>query len=763
MALKGEVLTFMSQPGLSFPSRQKLDESFVKIMELSRAWWKNSIGDLIASHGGDQKSLKLLALIPAMAMNSKDDPAAYKWHHEIKAAAPEVLDFALQFPHKTDAWLELIRSWTAFGAFKFPDLISLLPSVFSLLPEDDDAVLDILSEICELPTRDEAEEAKKVSIFVPFLLHYSQSEDAQAENLAKIVAALTESCANTLIARTQDPQIQDLFRLLLKLTAAEGVPGVDDESSPVLLNSWYYLCEAALEIEEASIKEIYLAILSALIPALLSKATLPIASIWSQLLTDQRQQFMQLRRDFLDTFLYVQRVFQSCGSDALLQTIYQQLSTEKLSTSEIEVRLRTLIVVAEECEEWNAEWSALVSLLFTKGDLIADIVNAKLAISLLGSLLPSMAPNAAEEAVQMFLAQLDNPSIGEECLNALQRAADCEVACLQQVSTIIQLAARVNPQTSPASFIRFLTRLISDLPVEQAQQQFNLFCELLLTIKPNEDLLVASLKAFKLPQSAPLNASLMARLRTEIWTQKPVVVLSSALELFSQQPPAFYLCFSDNQNGAILACQQLIKQLYQLGSFVEANSIVHLSVNAWKGDALPILSSATQLLLSTTFPDLNSQDEAFEPLLEGWCSFLRSESNQFPQECSHVFASYALNRLRQGSLSVPSLRAVTKFIALLIESGLVCDSLLLISVVLGAGMNGLLGRAGMETASRILYECSLQDPTLFAANLASFTGSLSVGEGERKQFLRSAGAAHTLKKFKSVMVEFCLNYRGITQ
>ena len=71
----------------------------------------------------------------------------------------------------------------------------------------------------------------------------------------------------------------------------------------------------------------------------------------------------------------------------------------------------------------------------------------------------------------------------------------------------------------------------------------------------------------------------------------------------------------------------------------------------------------------------------------------------------------------------------------------------------------------MEILARVAHDISLQHPDTFRSALNQLVGGeaseIAVNFADRKAFLRNLGAAHTIKKFKSVLVEFCLQTRGI--
>lgn len=760
ISLRNEIVHFLAQASLSPSARSKLEEALVRVMERAGSWWKDPIGELL--HIPSPENLRLLSLLAALT--SFNDSTAYRWQHQIKEAAPKLLLYLQAFPERNQLWLECLRNWIAFGAFNFSALIPILPRVFEASGYFD--VVDVLVEACELPTRDQAEEAKKLECFLPFL---ERQRDALDENdLSRIVGALAESTAVVLVSRCADAAVQQVFRLLLSLTDCEGVAGVEEDSSALLLTAWYLICEAAGEVDIPANQQLIISILAALAPILIKKATVPDAHFWSSLPRDQQQQFMQVRREYLDTMLYLQRVFQSFGSAALVQFLYDGLlrrSGSSLTVSAIEVRLRALIVIAEESEEWSPQWSAILSCLFDPSTGVAvEPVNAKLAISLVGNLLPCMETDSATEAVQMLLNQLDNPAITEECLAALQQAVDCEVPCLQRPETITQLIQKVN-QSTAIGFIRFLCRLLSECPCCSDAERFEMFCQFILGVPPlTLDQLTCAFKTFQLPKQEFLNPDALHQLfqqRIKPVNEAGLECFIAALESVAKSGP-FALDYALSGNKNRQEAMEMVLSVLSTAPIMQANRILGAAVLAWTRDAADLVAAAIQRFFSHhhQFRDMNDQDEAAELLMDT-CIRMGSLEVSVLDALSALFHNYALGRLVSGSLSVPILRTITRFICFLVEhdqegnsSGVFCgDYSTLTSAVLSAGMTGSLGRSGMEIASRILYEVSLKNPTLFAKLLAQ-----SVGPEERV-FLRSIGAAHTFKKFKTVLVDFCIKVR----
>ncbi len=735
ISLRDEIVRFLAQPTLNTSTRSKLEEALVKVMERAGSWWKDPIGELLTNLA--QENLRLLSLIAGLATSTSGDSSAYRWHHQLKESSTRLLIYLQSYSEINSLLLDCLRNWITFGAFNFTALMHLLPTIFAVSSAVD--VVDLLVEVCELPNRDESEESKKLDCFLPFL----QQEFEDEEQAARIASALTESTSSVLVSRCAEPSIQNFFRLLLRLSSVEGVAGVEEDCSASLLTTWYLICEVAGEVDVPAQQQILLSILSALATILLKKAKIPEANVWSSLPRDQQQQFLQLRREFLDTFLYLQRVFQSFGSSQLLEFFFEGLKAAS-STSELEVQLRALIVVAEEADEWTPQWSSILSLLFSSPP--SGLVNAKLTISLVGTLLPCMSAIDAEQAVQMLLSQLDSPEITDECLTALQRAADCEISCLQQPETIAKLAQRVN-QSSSEAFIRFLTRLLSDL---REEERFSAFFQFLHTVSLTSTQLTYAFTAFKMPKQDFLNLDSLTRLN-QLLLANDVDCLIAALEAFSQSGPVAFECVVAAGKGRVEAQRTLLSWISTLNPVSAAFRILNAACVAWGVEATELVSLATQSFLAHQFVDLNEQDEAGELLMESWIRMVGLSDCQL---LLNLLRNYALNRLVSGAVSVPTTRIITKFICFAIEHDYAVNEYeLLCSSILSAGMSGKLGRPGMEIAARILFEISGKNPTQFSRLLAQQVGP------EERNFLRSIGAAHTLKKFKAALVDFCVAFR----
>ena len=71
----------------------------------------------------------------------------------------------------------------------------------------------------------------------------------------------------------------------------------------------------------------------------------------------------------------------------------------------------------------------------------------------------------------------------------------------------------------------------------------------------------------------------------------------------------------------------------------------------------------------------------------------------------------------------------------------------------------------MEILARPVHDISLLHPDFFRSALNQILRLLETDKNSNDQraFLRNLGAAHTIKKFKSVLVDFCLESRGIAQ
>lgn len=781
------VSSALTQPTLTSVARNKLEEALVKVMEKAflSCWWKDPIGDLLMD---EKVNFNLLALIPSLS--GSDTKKSYSWHHEIKSKSDQILNVILTQDLNNLKILDCIRNWTSFGAFDLTQIQKLLPALIAALNNDQDDLLDslvdCLVEICEIRSKDPAEEAKKANFLLPAcLLLATRGEDADL--VTKLTSSLAEECASFLVQSCHVPEIQSFLVLLLKLTNSTGIVGSDEFSSEKTLNAWYLLTESIDADLPSSNKSILVALLgNSLVPVLLAKATLPPPQIWSKIQRDLQQNFLQLRREFLDTLLYIQRALTVLGSsDLLLEIIFsdlKQLTQQGVPNSKahVETRLRALMIVAEEADSgeesmWTTAWQNLTSLVFTSPELTKDPINAKLAVSLVGSLLPLMTANSTEDvasdAVKMLLSQLQgNALVREECLGALQQAADAEVPLLsdpQIISTLLGFLATWNDSDSRTKLLRLLSRLVSDLTDES--QRWNAFNALIKTCMVSRDFqewaqvlktpfnfpniyegpspYAAGLAQLKQTVSIPTGEALLAA-----WT---ALSGSNSFHFFEgHMDPwplinSFLTKSSDDPVFPILGSKLLAAWVYGM-SRVD-----------------PLCCSRLLESISIMVVQNDPHEDSLEAILDAWIHFIKQKPSISGD--SHVFYVYnwTLERISIGQLSVPLLRSLARFTCILLEYNHVHTPeqiFTLLQVILSSGISGKIGRSGMEILARPAHDVSLLHPDLFRSALNQIilnSQDDSINLNDRRAFLRNLGAAHTIKKFKTVLVDFCLQSRGI--
>lgn len=770
---------------LSTAARRKLEEALVRVMERAfvSGWWKDPIGDLLLD-GNTSNNFLLLSLIPDI---STDTSKAYAWHHEIKAHSAQVIETIsthLQSQQTIDtSLLDCIKNWTAFGAFSFPQVERILPALISRFESSDceevEGIVDCLVEIGELVTRDAAEEARKARHLIPVCLSLSKLYDLDPQIVTKLSASLTEECASFLVQTCHDPQTQQFLGLLLKLTAAEGLVGVDDCTSSMTLNAWYLLTEALDTDMDSQIPESNRSILvsllgQSLVPILLQKSTLPAPQTWSELQRDLQQQFMQLRRDFLDTLLYIQRALKTLQRPWLiLQIVHADLlkTTEK---TQIEVRLRALMIIAEESADsseenaWSPEWQSLASLIFTSPEITKDAINAKLAISLIGSLLPLMARSpASNEAVKMLLAQLQgNALVREECLGALQQAADAEVALLTDPQVLANLIAFLTTQKDPElriKLIKLISRLVSDLSDES--QRWSAFNTLIGSCSCTDELALVLKSPFTYETISISDSPYLftlANLKSTVSISSGEALLAAWLALSGS---IHFPTVEGNSDpwpltSAYLNCPD--DALVVLGAKLQAAWVYGMArVNS--PACFQLLESASRRIIDTASPE-----EAIEAILDAWINFLKhraKDCNILNSSSMQSLFQWTLQRIANGQLSVPLLRSLARFLCALIEFPELLQPQHLanvLEIILSVGVSGKIGRCGIEILARVAHDISLQHAAFFPQTLARIVNSSdSTNAADKRAFLMNLGAAHTIKKFKTVLVDFCLQSRGI--
>ena len=801
--LRDLVGAMLGQSNLAAAARNKLQEALVRVMENAfiSGWWKDPIGDLLTDGSAN---FVLLALIPSIATNSSDGNAsksAYSWHHEIKSHSDQIIEAIMRSQALSPQLLDCIRHWTNFGAFTFGQVERILPALIGKIVESSDEgeieiLADCLVEICELVTRDAGEEARKARHILPACLKIASNDSLDPSVVTKLAASLTEECASFLIHSVHDPLIQLFLGLLLKLTRSEGIVGVDDSTSQMTLNAWYLLTESIdSEIPPGNAAILSSLLGNSLVPILLERATMPAPQIWVKVQRDLQQQFLQIRREFLDTLLYIQRSLKCLNSSSLLlELIYsdlQQLSCASSGVSNakslIETRLRALMIVAEEEEPsedddsaWTPAWQNLSSLVFSSPEITCDAVNAKLAISLIGSLLPLMKSTyAADEAVKMILNQLQsNPLVREECLGALQQAADAEVSLLRDPQIISNLLSLLSSpsyelQSEPRSkFIRLLSRLITDLTENEAQR-WEAFNTLIQACSQNYTELAQVLKtpfnfsSEALVKSPSVYRSCLDQLKQTASLEAGEALLSAWLALSGSN---YFDTFESIDPSAHLISFFRVSsepQFFIMGSKLLAAWVYGMS-RANHSLCLNLLESVTrdQILSSPSEP----HEDGLEAVLDAWIHLIKLVPFLITGD-SHVFNlnNWILQRISIGQLSVPLLRSFARFQCVLIEFAVLKDPAThlfpILEVILNVGISGKIGRSGMEILARVAHDISLQHPDTFRSALNQLVGGeaseIAVNFADRKAFLRNLGAAHTIKKFKSVLVEFCLQTRGI--
>lgn len=192
--------SILDRPDVSLAARHKLEEALARVMEKAfiSGWWKDPIGDLLT---GTSSNFVLLALIPSIT-SENSSTSSYTWHHEIKSHSSQLIETILTSMSNFDPKImECIRSWTNFGAFNFSQVKKLLPILISQLtsPGIDETEIEIivecLVEICELVSRDSAEEASKAQILLPLCLQLGANEDLDPAIVTKLTVSLAEECA----------------------------------------------------------------------------------------------------------------------------------------------------------------------------------------------------------------------------------------------------------------------------------------------------------------------------------------------------------------------------------------------------------------------------------------------------------------------------------------------------------------------------------------------------------------------------------------
>jgi len=805
---------------LSAAARNKLHEALVRVMEKAflSGWWKDPLGDLLAS--SSTFNFKLLALIPSLSVAleatttttsttaATTSTSSYKWHHEIKSHSTHVIKAILSSgSFETDA-IDCIKNWTRFGAFSFVQLEAVLQALTAKLDrilgdevDEIEDLVDCLVEICESVTRDTVEEARKAIILIPTCLKLEKSVDPVV--LTRLAAALAEECSTFLVSSCHQDPVQAFLGLLLRLTDQEGIVGVDDSSSPMTLNAWYLICEAVdcCDDESNTLKILISLLGESLAPILLKKATCPAPNLWANLQRDLQQQFLQIRREFLDTLLYIQRALRHLHSPSLLLELIHHDLLSSLTKSKIETRLRALIIISEEEEGEDgggdgefasSSWKKILSLVYSSPSITQDLVNAKLAISLFGSLLPLMKgeSTAADETVKMLLSQFhSNPLVRDECLAALQQAVDLEVSILSEPSIIEDLLCTLETSSEPGSrtqMINLISRMICEIKNETPRwAAFNCllricgdasndgsYGELSLVFKSVpftfDSATNSSTNDYKsfLDKLHKIDASLAAKeALLAAWTG---LSASKSFHLFvnNDQWSFFENLLSSREPGS-----------FSLGMKLLTAWIYGMATVAPEACQIFLESASNSFILP--FADV-PEEEGLEALLDGWMHLVKNNNKK--KENHHQINSMTLSHLQAwiieriviGGLSVPLLRSFARFLCLSIEFNLFASDLQLFKVletIFAVGLSGKIGRSGMEILARVAYDISLQNPDFFRAALnqliieevgsGASTLAINVNSADRRAFLRNLGAAHTIKKFKSVLVDFCLQTRGV--
>ena len=433
---------------------------------------------------------------------------------------------------------------------------------------------------------------------------------------------------------------------------------------------------------------------------------------------------------------------------------------------------------ADDTNNWTPQWQKLASLVFSSPEITQDAVNAKLAISLIGSLLPLMKSTpAADEAVKMLLSQLQsNALVREECLGALQQAADAEVALLRQpqiIASLLGSLAAFDPQQR-TKFIRLLVNLISDLNNEN--ERWDAFNSLLQACSQNYGEMAQVLKApFNFDSDTVSCAPSIYRACLDQLKQPPVSLESGEALLaawLSLSGSAHFAAFESSTNPTILIASFYSSSAQSTEFFVLGSKLLAAWVYGMSRVNQPLcfalLESVTRdrILSAPAEP----HEDGLEALLDAWIHLIKTAAARVSAD-SHVFAlnSWILQRISFGNLSVPLLRSFARFQCVLIESSILSDPSAhlfpILQVILSVGISGKIGRSGMEILARPAHDISLQHPDTFRAALNQLLGGdtseIAVNLADRRAFLRNLGAAHTIKKFKSVLVEFCLQTRGI--
>lgn len=789
------VSSALGQDNLTAAARNKLHESLVKVMEKAflSGWWKDPLGDLLKEEKGVH--FNLIALVPILCTQENNTKSSYAWHHEIKSHSDQVINCILAASAPTTNILDCIKNWTAFGAFNFGQVQKLLPGLLAALDDETEAVVDCLVEICELPVKDPADEAKKANCLLPTCLRLAGTPDIDEATITKLTASLAEECASFLINSCHSPETRSFLALLLRLTSTPGVVGTDEFSSEKTLNAWYLLTEAVDSDLPAASKKLLIELFgNSLVPILLTKATLPPPQIWSKIQRDLQQQFLQIRREFLDSLLYIQRALAILEAPSLLLNIIygdlKQLAVPGLianSKAHVEIRLRALMIVAEESDSgeestWTDAWQNLISLIFTSPDLTKDPINTKLAIFLIGFLVPLMKdqPTTANDAVKMLLAQLQqNPLVREECLGALQQAADAEIPLLtdpQIITALLDLLATWDPGTR-SQLLRLLSRLVADLEGEaQRWEAFNALIQASMALQDYRDLAQCLRTPFSFA-SIPVNgssayATCLAQLKqkTSLPTGEALLAAwtalsgSSAFPLFEghHDPWPFIESFlkksAEDPAFLVLGSKLLSTWVYGMSRVDPSNCI-------------RLLETITSLcILPSASSSFEAPEDAIEAILDAWIHCIKQKVNVPVSTLLGKLYNWTLERISLGQLSVPLLRSLARFICIQLEYGNINTPeqiYALLEVIVKVGVSGRIGRSGMEILARPAHDASLLHPDTFrsALNQILLNGNGSeefpANLTDRRAFLRNLGAAHTIKKFKTVLVDFCLTTRGI--
>ncbi|KAH7096895.1 ARM repeat-containing protein [Auriculariales sp. MPI-PUGE-AT-0066] len=317
-------------------------------------------------------------------------------------------------------------------------------------------------------------------------------------SLARLVAALGDHSVSYVVRRLADPQVQGFLRLVLGFQSFPGYFNVDEEVSELVLPFWYLLQEAlwdagtsttdfgsdsggGTEASEhpahvaAADLQIAQALYVEVVAVLRKKATWPPMSDLQSWTRDQRDKFVQYRRDIGDSLVNAYYVLRDKMANSLVDVVAQETArTESHSWEEAESALHCIAAI-QEGVPLAREKIPILSRLFAPEVLgrLPSTGADRVRLTMLGCIgsyatwFPAQDSTLLLGVVNYVASAIHEPTLCLSAANALKELCDANRSALApHVSAFGELYGRLGdvPDTERNKVLQSIASVLQALP-----------------------------------------------------------------------------------------------------------------------------------------------------------------------------------------------------------------------------------------------------------------------------------------------------------